>query len=100
LAIKKQLLELDVEVNGHPARREVGEKSVATFNSYLSAATFGTYNSTYGPTPSHRRSLEIAKSKFSLIREKLEELRQHQIPALEKKLIEAGAPWFEGQPIP
>jgi photosystem II stability/assembly factor-like uncharacterized protein len=100
MALKKQLLKLDEEINGHPAKREVGESSAPSYNSYLSAATYGTSNSTYGPTPSHRRSLEIAQGKFKVLRAQLEDLRQNQIPKLEQKVIAAGAPWIEGQALP
>jgi hypothetical protein len=100
LNVRAQLLDLDRQLNGSRAKREVGEEDMPNVNSRLSTAIYGTSNSTYGPTPTHRRSLEIAKSQFADIREKLEHIRLNRIPELEKALQEAGAPWIEGQPIP
>jgi hypothetical protein len=60
----------------------------------------GTMNSTYGPTPLHKKSLEIAKSQFADFKIELEKLINAEIPKFEKSLINAGAPWVEGQPLP
>jgi hypothetical protein len=55
---------------------------------------------TYGPTPMHRRSLEIAKSEYEALKTELNDIHERRIPETEKLLIDAGAPWMEGQPIP
>ncbi len=68
--------------------------------SRLSAASMGVQNSTYGPTPTHVKSLEIAKTEFASIKTELENVVNIQIPNVEKQLINAGAPWIEGQEIP
>ena len=60
----------------------------------------GVQNSTYGPTPTHIRSLDIAKSEFKEIKAELANITDNQIPVLEKRLIDAGTPWMEGQEIP
>jgi hypothetical protein len=67
--------------------------------SRLRSASSGVKNSTYGPTPTHIRSLDIAKSEFKKILIVLENIIELEIPALEKQLIDAGAPWMEGQEI-
>jgi photosystem II stability/assembly factor-like uncharacterized protein len=100
LSVKDQLLDLDHEMNGNRSKREVGERDIHTLNDRLNVAVYGTAFSTYGPTPTHRKSLEIAKNQFDGIREKLDDIRLNKIPELEKALQEAGSPWFEGQPIP
>lgn len=97
---KTMLLEIDEELNGNRSKGMVGEKNDATIRDRIFAASIGTNNSTYGPTPTHVRSVEIAHEQFAVIREKLEEIVSVQIPALEKSLAAAGAPWMEGQAIP
>ncbi|MDZ4203192.1 MAG: hypothetical protein U1C46_00105, partial [Bacteroidales bacterium] len=98
--LNTMLFELDEEMNGNRSKQKVGEDSNPTVNDRLNFANLGTANSTYGPTPSHRRSLEIAWEQFAELRNKLEEIRTVQLPAIEKALAAAGAPWIEGQVIP
>ncbi|MEE4196738.1 MAG: hypothetical protein V2I54_03770 [Bacteroidales bacterium] len=91
---------LETEFYGSQAKSKIGEKDIPTIFDRLSAASIGTSNSTYGPTPMHRRSLEIARNEFAQVKTKIDEIVEKKIPALEKELINAGAPWIEGQQIP
>jgi hypothetical protein len=63
-------------------------------------ATFGTFGSTYGPTETLKRSLKIAGSEFIELKRELENILNLKLPELEKEMIDAGAPWVVGQPIP
>jgi hypothetical protein len=56
----------------------------------------GTAYSTYGPTPMHIESLDIAKSIHEKIRKQLLGIVKDEIPALKKELDAAGAPNIEG----
>ncbi len=98
--LEQALLELDEELRGSRSKQEVGEKTKPTIAGRQNFASLGTFNSTYGPTRSHRRSLEIAAAEFQTLRGKLEELVSTRLPQIEQALREAGAPWIEGQPIP
>ena len=60
----------------------------------------GTAWSTYGPTPTHRRSLEVGEKELAAVRERLNAVLDVRLPALEKKLEQAGAPWTPGRPVP
>ena len=81
-------------------KAEPGEDRNPTIKNRLSVAVTGTQNSTYGPTPLLRRSLEIAQTEFAGLKARFEDIVNRQIPSFEKVLIEAGAPWLDGQPIP
>ncbi|MGC9343214.1 MAG: hypothetical protein ACP5E3_10970, partial [Bacteroidales bacterium] len=81
-------------------KNEVGEKFPHTISARLGVAAMGTQNSTYGPTPTHRRSLEIAKEEFAVVKDDLEEIVETKIPEMLQKLNAAGAPWIEGMPVP
>ncbi|MCK5033636.1 MAG: glycosyl hydrolase, partial [Calditrichia bacterium] len=99
-SLRQSLLELDEIMNGNRSKRKVGEKRNPTIISRLGFAMGGTANSTYGPTPTHKKSFDIANKQFKVLKITLDEILNNQMPKLEKQLIEAGAPWVEGQPIP
>jgi photosystem II stability/assembly factor-like uncharacterized protein len=94
--VKQAMHALDVELNGNRSKQQAGQKTKPTVNSRMSAAVLGTSHSTYGPTPTHIRSLEIAKKQFSGIKARLDIILKEEFPALEKALIASGAPWVEG----
>ena len=97
--VKQRLLDLDQEMNRHRAKQEIGERSASNVRSRMSVGIRG-MNTTYGPTKMHRESMAIANSQFADIKARLEMITNEDIPALEKSLIAAGAPYIEGQAIP
>lgn len=98
--LRQTLYEIDEKLNGSRAKSEIGEGDIYSISGRLSAAQTGTYYTTYGPTPEHRKTLQIAKNEFDKIKKEMLAIVNTQLPQLEKKLIEAGAPWIEGQPLP
>ncbi|MGI9542479.1 MAG: glycosyl hydrolase, partial [Cyclobacteriaceae bacterium] len=98
--LRERLLSLDQQLNGSRAKQEIGEKGKTTVSGHMSVAFTGTSYSTYGPTPTHKRSLEKGRTQFSAIKEKLQQILNQELPEMEKALIAAGAPWVEGQMIP
>jgi photosystem II stability/assembly factor-like uncharacterized protein len=98
--VRLELIDLDKLLNGSPVKREIGEKRPPTINDRLSFVLAGTAQSTYGPTPAHKQSLQLATQQFEAIRDRLNEVRFTKIPAIENALSEAGSPWFDGQVIP
>lgn len=87
-------------VSGNPARNAIYERTQPTVRSRLGVVLTGVGRSTYGPTQTHRRQLEIAKSEFDAIKQRLTTLTETTIPAFERELIAAGAPWVPGGRIP
>jgi hypothetical protein len=71
-----------------------------TIGGRLGAAGFGVAFTTYGPTPTHRRSLELAEQGLATFEPKLRRIVEVSIPAFEKKLDAIGAPWTPGRPLP
>jgi len=98
--LRMELLNLDQQLNGNRSKQEIGEKDKHTIRDHLSFVITGTSYSTYGPTPSHEKSLTIIRSSLGDIKSKLEKIRNEDIPAIGKELLDAGAPWIEGQEIP
>ena len=97
--VKKELTAFEAEVGGSPAKDAVGERNNPSVRSRMYTAMRG-MSTTYGPTPLHRRSLDIAQEEFAEIKPKLEKLANEAVPSLEEAVRKAGAPWIEGQPLP
>jgi len=95
--IKLELQEIEKQLYGNRSKDEIGEKKEMTYRSRLYTAQGGTSNTTYGPTASQRRNLDLAEEEFLLIEAELDIIVNEKIPDLEKALIAAGAPWLEGQ---
>lgn len=98
--LEQQLFAIEEQLNGNQSKGQVGEKTAPTVGSRLGVAAIGTSFSTYGPTPTHRRSLEIAEQEFAGISDQLKTISEQRIPALERQLKALGAPWTPGSPLP
>ncbi|MCG6920502.1 MAG: glycosyl hydrolase [Acidobacteria bacterium] len=99
-AIEQELYAIEEGLSGNKSRAIVGEPDVHAVSRRLETVSAGTQLSTYGPTPTHRRSLEIAEEDLGGLRQRLNALLEKRIPALERELEQAGAPWTPGQPVP
>lgn len=99
-AIRDEANALSELVKGNAARNAIYERTQPTVRSRLNFVLTGVARSTYGPTQTHRRQLEIAQSEFGAIRDRLTVLTETTIPAFEQELIAAGAPWVPGGRIP
>ena len=99
-AIEQELHAIDETLGGNRARATVEDDGVATISRRVQVASTSGAWSTYGPTPTHRRSLEIAQKEFAAVRERLNSVLEQRLPAFEKKLEQAGAPWTPGRPVP
>jgi photosystem II stability/assembly factor-like uncharacterized protein len=98
LSLRQQLQALDLQLNGSKARQEVGEKNeYPTVRHYLFVASWGTSGSTYGPTPTHEKSLANAQTLFEQINTALKLIRDVELPKIEEQLRVIGAPRIEGQ---
>ena len=93
------LLSLDQKLNGNRSKQQVGEKTKPTIGSRLFAVDRGISHSTYGPTETNLRSLEIINKEISTIKFSLKE-HLVKMNELSKALIAAGAPWVEGDELP
>jgi photosystem II stability/assembly factor-like uncharacterized protein len=99
-AIEQELHAIDEAIGGNRARASIEDDGPITIERRLQVAQLGVNWSTYGPTATHRRSLEIAEQQFAPVRERLRKALEETLPAFEKKLEAAGAPWTAGRPLP
>ncbi len=93
---EQKLHALNIRMNGSPSVAEVIDKQDPTPGQRLYSAVNGLIT-TYGPTETHRQSLETGKSELARIKNDLAVVADVELPQLEKELNEAGAPWIEGQ---
>jgi hypothetical protein len=99
-AIRQELHAIDEALAGNRARASVEDYGRPTITRRVQVAQIGTAFSTYGPTPTHRRSLEIAEAELAGVRERLNAVLGQRLPAFERKLEQAGAPWTPVRPVP
>ena len=99
-AARQELLDIELALRGDASRAQVGQPQAPTPRQRLGVARLGNFQSTYGPTPTHSRSLEIAEQELSAARARLARLLEERLPALERRLEAAGAPWTPGRPLP
>jgi hypothetical protein len=88
------------QINGNVARDLYSDPGPVSIKRRIEVAMMGTFRSSYGPTPTHERSLEIAESEFSAVKAGLREIHDVELPALRKQLDEAGVPWTPGRGVP
>jgi hypothetical protein len=90
---------LQDDLTGNRAKRQVGEKQSPNVDSRLNTVNLGIYASTYGPTNTHRMTLDLANEQLTQVRSELVRARS-DAAGLGNDLLKAGAPWVEGNPLP
>jgi hypothetical protein len=93
---KMQLLDLDKAMNGDDTKGEIGERSNPT-PSDAGMLAWAALSNTYGPTGNHIDIYERAVAQLAELKVEIKKVATETIPALEKGLKAAGAPWIEGQ---
>jgi photosystem II stability/assembly factor-like uncharacterized protein len=99
-SLERRLFELRGALRGNLRQEEIGEPLPHTIGRRLSAASMGSMLSTYGPTPSHRQTLAIAREELEEVKQELKQLVEIDLPAFEQRLESAGVPWTPGRGVP
>lgn len=94
--LKNELNAINVAMNGGELKEDIGELTASSPRSAMFSG-FRALNSSYGPTPLHKETVETGIKQLAQIKSKLSPIISATIPALEKALMDAGAPWIEGQ---
>lgn len=98
--LEDRLADLRVDLEGNAQKGRMGEPRAPSIEDRLQVVQTGVRFSTYGPTPTHLRSFEIARSELARVQQKLNTLVTEDLPALEADLEAAGVPWTPGRPAP
>ena len=99
-SIELELLEIQQKITGNEARGLYGDEGPVSINRRLEVAMMGTFRSTYGPTVTHRESIEIAELEFAALKTSIQRISEVEMPALRKELNAAGVPWTPGRGVP
>ena len=99
-ALEQTLFDLRKLAFGNEIQDQLGEPVPHSIERRISAASIGTMMSTYGPTPNHRQTLDIAQEELAEVRAGLAQLVDVDLPAFEQKLEAAGVPWTKGRAVP
>ncbi len=84
---------------GNRAKRQVGVGVRPNIETRLFSVELGVSESTYGPTATHRKTLGIVDDQLRKVKSDLAKARG-EATALGEDLLQAGAPWVEGNPLP
>ncbi|NNK33344.1 MAG: glycosyl hydrolase [Xanthomonadales bacterium] len=98
--LELELLALQQKLNGNEKRDLYADDGPMSISDRVGVAMFGTFRSTYGPTPTHLRAMEIAEAEFASVRADLNRIHDTDLPALRRSLDEAGVPWTPGRAVP
>ncbi len=96
-ALRKQLAAMKERLGGNRRRNLHNDPGPIPINRRMDVAHMGTGWSTYGPTPTHRMSLDIAMRDFAALKKELDALVREALPRIEQRLEAAGAPWSPGR---
>lgn len=99
-AIELELLGIQQSLSGNETRALYSEEGPVSISQRLNVALMGTFRSTYGPTPTHERMIEIAEEQFADIKARMQKLTESELPALRRDLDAAGVPWTPGRGVP
>jgi hypothetical protein len=99
-SLELELLEIRDKISGNKARDLYSDIGPVSISRRLEVATMGTFRSTYGPTPTHNRAIEIAENEFAQVNAGIRRITEVDLPALREKLNQAGVPWTPGRGVP
>ena len=86
------------QIDGSPSKNVIGERNPASWQDHLGVAMRG-MGTTYGPTPLHKQSLQIAAELLENMKVAIKEVAEEKVAAIEAALKKAGAPYMAGQGI-
>ncbi len=93
---KMELLDIKGQIKGNPAKGEIGERNPPSPNNGMFVGLVALRN-TYGPTPNQKQAFARAEQQLQQLKGRLQKITADTLPALERELKAAGAPWIEGQ---
>ena len=97
--LQRDLAGLKENLSGDSRRGRMSDPGPVSIERRLSVAYYGNNWSTYGPTPTHKRSLEIAGQELDALVDALTRV-QAELQAVEADLDAAGVPWTPGRGVP
>lgn len=99
-SLELRLMDLQEALTGDPTKPRRSEPAMPGIVDRIQTIVFGHWSTTSAPTTTHERSYEIAAEEFGDIYDDLRQLIETDMPALEQRLEETGAPYTPGRGLP
>ena len=96
-SVTRSIAELEVRLNGHPARQRLSESEAPSIGERVGMVTGGHWQTRQMPTATMRRDLEIATTAIGALERELAAVLAGDLSRLEAALQAAGAPWTPGR---
>lgn len=94
--LRLDLLQFNKDLNGSPSKDEVGVKSVPTISNRLFAVSRAISNSTYGPTETAHKNMDIINEQLVVLNDDFNKIRE-KLENIETELEESGSLIIEGE---
>ncbi len=94
--LRTEVQGLHSTLNGNDAKNEIGERNRPTIGARLFALNRGITLSTYGPTATHKETMQIIKDQLAELNTALGQ-SSNKVSSFAKQVVDAGGPWIEGQ---
>jgi photosystem II stability/assembly factor-like uncharacterized protein len=91
------LKEVKAKLEGDPVRARLSEPAVPGVLDRIGHIVGSDWETTYGPTATHRASLAVAEEELAAASTELGRLVETELRALDEALERAGAPWTPGR---
>ncbi|NIW96974.1 MAG: hypothetical protein GWN13_01770 [Phycisphaerae bacterium] len=95
--LEVRLKDLQLELSGDPVKSKHNAPTAPSIVDRVQSVVYGHWASTSPPTQTHRDAYQIAADEFKVVLGKLQTLIEVDLPKLEQKLEEAGAPYTPGR---
>jgi hypothetical protein len=96
-AAELALEQVKTKLEGDPVRARLSEPAVPGVLDRIGHVAGNDWETTYGPTSTHRASLAVAEEELAEARSELERLVETELRELDEALERAGAPWTPGR---
>ena len=98
-ALELQLIAATEKLSGDPTPNRFKSAGIPSIQSRFGNARSGGF-SAHGPTKTQKQQFAIAKEEYRAVEGEIRALLEDAVPALMKKLDDAGVPWSKGRPLP
>lgn len=96
-ALDLRLKDIQEKLSGRTVVSRYNEPEMPGVITRVQAVVEGHWQTTSGPTDTHRRGYEIAASEFAPVLQDLTQLVENDLAAVEREAEAAGAPWTPGR---
>jgi len=90
--VKGELLKTEQKIYGSKAKNEVGEKNTPTLNDRLYILKMNMEKTSYGPTGTDLKTMQIVESETKNLEQQIQSIRQ-QLKQIEDKMQELHIPY-------